>query len=166
MKLKFKKSQAALEFLTTYGWAFLVILIMIGALAYFGILSPSKVLPSRCNFGPELQCLDYKITVSSTEGNVSIKLKNNVGDTVTGTLAALNKEDGTTYGCTINAQNTTISNWGAASVRDVGGTACPTTTGWVAGTKAKALVTMTYYTATSGATYTKNVQGEIYTTVT
>ena len=29
------------EFLTTYGWAFLIILIMIGALAYFGILSPS-----------------------------------------------------------------------------------------------------------------------------
>ncbi|MBI2659218.1 hypothetical protein HYX05_03935 [Candidatus Woesearchaeota archaeon] len=45
------KSQAALEFLTTYGWAFLVILIMIGTLAYFGILNPSKILPNRCNFG-------------------------------------------------------------------------------------------------------------------
>ena len=32
-----KKSQAALEFLTTYAWAFLVIIIMIGALAYFGV---------------------------------------------------------------------------------------------------------------------------------
>jgi nicotinamide riboside transporter PnuC len=36
-----KKSQAFLEFLTVYGWAFLVILVMIGALAYFEILSPS-----------------------------------------------------------------------------------------------------------------------------
>ena len=51
MKRNGKKSQAALEFLTTYGWAFLIILIMIGALSYFGILSPSKLLPNRCNFG-------------------------------------------------------------------------------------------------------------------
>ena len=52
----FRKSQAALEFLTTYAWAFLVILIMIGALAYFGMLSPSKLLPDRCNFGSEVSC--------------------------------------------------------------------------------------------------------------
>ena len=37
-----RKAQAALEFLTTYGWAFIVILIMIGALAYFGVLNPSR----------------------------------------------------------------------------------------------------------------------------
>ena len=43
-----KKSQAALEFLTTYGWAFLVILIMIGALAYFGVLNPEKYPTDIC----------------------------------------------------------------------------------------------------------------------
>ena len=48
-----RKSQAALEFLTTYAWAFLIIIIMIGALAYFGVLSPSKLLPDRRNFGSE-----------------------------------------------------------------------------------------------------------------
>ncbi len=42
IKKYFKKSQAALEFLITYGWAFLVILLMIGTLSYFGILSPSQ----------------------------------------------------------------------------------------------------------------------------
>src|SRR3990167_2852536 len=66
------KSQAALEFLTTYGWAFLVILIMIGSLAYFGILNPSKILPDRCNFGPEFECLDYQI--SSTTGTFKLRL--------------------------------------------------------------------------------------------
>jgi len=30
-----KKSQAAMEFLMTYGWAILVVLVAIGALAYF-----------------------------------------------------------------------------------------------------------------------------------
>ena len=68
-----KRAQAALEFLTTYGWAFLVILIMIGTLAYFGILSPGKYLPNRCTFGSELQCIDYQI--SATGNTFRIKLK-------------------------------------------------------------------------------------------
>jgi len=53
MKSYYNKSQVALEFLATYGWAFLVILIMIAALSYFCILSPSKLPPDRCNFGSE-----------------------------------------------------------------------------------------------------------------
>ena len=32
------KSQAAMEFLMTYSWAILVVLVAIGALAYFGVL--------------------------------------------------------------------------------------------------------------------------------
>jgi uncharacterized protein (UPF0333 family) len=35
-----KKSQAAMEFLMTYGWAIIVVLVAISALAYFGVLSP------------------------------------------------------------------------------------------------------------------------------
>jgi len=37
-----KKGQAAMEFLMTYGWALLVVLIAIGALAFFGVLNPSR----------------------------------------------------------------------------------------------------------------------------
>ncbi len=51
-----KKGQAALEFLATYGWAFLVILVMIGALAYFGVLDPSRYISESCGFGAELPC--------------------------------------------------------------------------------------------------------------
>lgn len=40
-----KKGQAAMEFLMTYGWAILVVLIAIGALAYFGVLSPERFKP-------------------------------------------------------------------------------------------------------------------------
>lgn len=42
-----KKSQQALEFFMTYGWAILVVLIAIGALAYFGVLSPDRFLPKE-----------------------------------------------------------------------------------------------------------------------
>ena len=39
---KTKKAQASMEFLMTYGWAILVIVLLVGALAYFGILTPPK----------------------------------------------------------------------------------------------------------------------------
>ena len=66
-----KKGQAALEFLTTYGWAFLVILVMIGALSYFGVLSPENYIPDSCNFGSVMSCSGaYAVTSSGATDNV------------------------------------------------------------------------------------------------
>jgi hypothetical protein len=62
-----KKSQSALEFLTTYGWAFLVILIMIGALAYFGILNPSRYLPDRATATSGFNVREFRM-VSAAQG--------------------------------------------------------------------------------------------------
>lgn len=45
--MKTKKGQMAMEFLMTYGWAILVVLFAIGMLAYFGVLSPQKLLPQK-----------------------------------------------------------------------------------------------------------------------
>ena len=47
LRTKSDLSQAALEFLTTYGWAILVVLIAVGALAYFGVLDLGKFLPEK-----------------------------------------------------------------------------------------------------------------------
>ncbi len=41
-----KKGQAT-DFLMTYGWAILVVIGVIAALAYFGVLDPSKLLPEE-----------------------------------------------------------------------------------------------------------------------
>ena len=76
-----RKGQAALEFLTTYGWAFLVILVMIGALAYFGVLNPRGLLPSRCTFSPEIYCLEHQ-TLSSTNV-LNFRMRNDVGSSAT-----------------------------------------------------------------------------------
>ena len=70
-----RKGQAAMEFLMTYGWAILVVLVAIGALAYFGILSPSKFLPSSCMLSGGFSCTQYKVTASS----VTIGVQNNLG---------------------------------------------------------------------------------------
>jgi hypothetical protein len=41
------KSQAAMEFLMTYGWALLVVLIVIAALVFFGLLNPDRYTPDK-----------------------------------------------------------------------------------------------------------------------
>ena len=55
------KGQAAMEFLMTYGWAILVVLVVIGALSYFGVLSPSTLLPEKCTFPVSVSCTDHSV---------------------------------------------------------------------------------------------------------
>ena len=79
MRLTFRKSQAAMEFLMTYGWAILVVLAAIAGLAYFGVLSPEKFLPEKCVLEPGLACVSHK--VESTK--VTMVLSNGKGKSIT-----------------------------------------------------------------------------------
>ena len=78
-KMKTRKSQAALEFLMNYGWAILVVLIAVGALAYFGVLNPLKPkiieVDTISNYGeldivvdsePELQDICNSLVLNNT----------------------------------------------------------------------------------------------------
>ncbi len=83
-----KRGQAAMEFLMTYGWAILVVLAAIGALAYFGVLNPGQLLPDKCTFPSSFDCVD-KPVVNFDTGEVQIAVRNDVGypiDTVGATL--------------------------------------------------------------------------------
>src|SRR3989338_7083429 len=74
-----RKGQSAMEFLMTYGWAILVVLIAIGALAYFGVLNPARFLQSSCTLFPGVACQSFKVGVSSAD----FVLQNGVGQAVT-----------------------------------------------------------------------------------
>lgn len=78
-----RKGQAALEYVITYGWGFVVILVVIGALAYFGYLNPSRYVPSRCSLGVQLECVDYRLVEADPDvphnGNITLILRNNFG---------------------------------------------------------------------------------------
>ena len=65
-----------MEFLMTYGWAILVVLIAIGALAYFGVLNPGRFLPNSCTVGPGIGCDDFRVT----QTDVQLILRNGLGD--------------------------------------------------------------------------------------
>ena len=154
----FKRSQAALEFLTTYGWAFLIILIMIGALAYFGILKPSRLLPNRCIVGAEFQCLDYQIKAT----DVKLRLKNNVGEAIDVTILSITDESANPLTCT--SPSPLPLSWKAGEIEDITFTSCANGA-LIDGEKAKVLFTMRYNTVTSGPDYAREVKGEVYATV-
>lgn len=73
------RAQAALEFLMTYGWAIMVVMMAIGSLSYFGILSPDAFLPKKCSLPAGISCLDYEVGSS----RITLVLQNNFGETIT-----------------------------------------------------------------------------------
>lgn len=79
LRTKSDSSQAALEFLMTYGWAILVVIGATAVLAYFGVLSPENFLPNRCAFPAGLACLDYNVETYK----VVLVLQNGLGDLIT-----------------------------------------------------------------------------------
>ena len=50
------KGQAVVEYLTTYGWAILGLLIVIAVLFSSGILSPNYLISEECSFGTSFRC--------------------------------------------------------------------------------------------------------------
>ena len=75
---KNSKAQAAMEFLMTYGWALLVVLIAIGALAFFGLLNPSRFLPDKAELGPGLIIQGMSVN----ETHTTLIVKNGLGRTI------------------------------------------------------------------------------------
>jgi len=74
-----KKGQAAMEFLMTYGWAILIVLLAIAALAYFGVLSPGKYVPSSCVLETGLACTDFKVVGGVNTSEITIYVRNGIG---------------------------------------------------------------------------------------
>lgn len=95
------KGQTAVEYLMTYGWAILIILIVAGVLAYYGIFQPQGFLgPTARGFG-QLQVLNpWALT---TGGAITMNLQNQVGGTVNVTdISATITNGGTGKGtCTL-----------------------------------------------------------------
>ncbi|MEK6949795.1 MAG: hypothetical protein AABX34_06235 [Nanoarchaeota archaeon] len=170
-----RKSQAALEFLTTYSWAFLVIIIMVGALAYFGVLSPSKLLPDRCNFGSEVGCnKDFMVVNNVNDNTLTLRLENDFGGPVTVTTATTVTIDVVAAGACTPQIGTTIAT--LANI-PVGGFTwnsdatiifaadCAAGTALVEKEKVKFTIELVYFPVASGSTYTKRVFGEVFTTI-
>jgi len=61
-----RKAQAAMEYLITYGWAVLIMIVVVGALFYLGIFTSPSI--STCSFETSgFTCYEHKLT-SNTSG--------------------------------------------------------------------------------------------------
>ncbi len=69
------KGQSALEYLITYGWAILIIAVVV-SLLYFFVAVPSSVVPNSCSFTSGVDCQDMEFGSNSINSSVSILLNN------------------------------------------------------------------------------------------
>lgn len=68
-----KRAQAAMEYLMTYGWALLVIVLVLGALIYLGVLNPQGRMQDMCNIQIGYGCDVVGLT---TNGTLHLKVTN------------------------------------------------------------------------------------------
>ena len=61
-----------MEYLMTYGWAILVVLIALGALFYLGVFSPS--VPNVCQFNAPFTCIGGDVKGDESEGIIEFKV--------------------------------------------------------------------------------------------
>ncbi len=74
------RGQSALEYLMTYGWALVVIAIIIGVLV---VLLGSSTTVNNCTMSPAAGGFGYVDHAVNVDGNLSIRFRNETGKTVT-----------------------------------------------------------------------------------
>jgi hypothetical protein len=141
------KGQTAIEYLMTYGWAILIILIVAGVLAYYGIFAPAGFLaPTARGFG-QVQVLN-PWSVEGTAGTITMNMENRVGGTITVTDITY-ADDTTTYsGGTCTGMTTAINSGEKAVV------SCAPATGPGAATGSSYTLTVTITYTYQGGTFT------------
>ncbi|MGC9099017.1 MAG: hypothetical protein ACP5HW_00500 [Candidatus Micrarchaeia archaeon] len=70
------KAQSAMEYLMTYGWAILIISVVLGALFSLGVFSGSSMLGTSCIAAPGYLCQN---PVLSTSGTLTFLFGQNIG---------------------------------------------------------------------------------------
>lgn len=79
-----KRAQAAFEFLSTYVWAILVILIVVGGLYYLGVFNVQVFIPQTCSLDSSIACPSYSLQKNSTSSyNLRLRLENAQSNAIT-----------------------------------------------------------------------------------
>jgi len=146
------KSQAALEFLTTYAWAFFSMLVAIGALYYFGVFDFSKFLPQECNFPSQFECIDFGFVGAE----VRLKLVNNIGEPIDVIGITITNDAADPLSCNL-ALPALPSSWQPGDEMEVTFDTCINGV-FIIGERTDAIISMTYCApATTGCPETSDV---------
>ena len=163
-----KRGQAAMEFLMTYGWAILVVLVVIGALVYFmGPNIINSMIPDKCLTGDSgLVCQGAVITAGTgAASTIKIKIQNNYEETVAITNVSFAKPDGNVICSVANPACFTVGvangNLSSGKSCDISATSCGVT---AAGSKSKFVIITKSYKESAGAGFVSPVMGELVRT--
>jgi hypothetical protein len=74
------KAQSALEYLMTYGWAILIVIIVGAALYALGVFNPGTFTGQKSTGFSAVQMDDFKL---DTDGNLTLQIGNRRGRTIT-----------------------------------------------------------------------------------
>lgn len=150
-----QKSQAALEFLSTYAWVFIVISITIGALYYFGIFDFSKYLPQKCIFPLQFKCMDFSLQPTK----VKIKLVNNIGEDIKVTSLDITNDAVDPIQCT-GVSPSLPFDWQHATEKDITFESC-SKGGYISDTRVELKITMKYFAPATPGNPVHVINGKI-----
>lgn len=75
-----RKGQSAFEYLMTYGWAILIVVVVAGVLAYYGVFNPGKLIGvGKVGFSQVDVVQPWSF---SAGGNLSLIIENRVGKSI------------------------------------------------------------------------------------
>jgi len=88
-----RKSQTAMEFMLVYGWAIMIILLIVSVIAYFGFFNINKFLPNVCEFPAGFECIDWSI--NGDADTIELAMRNRLGASVDiVNITLVNQENG------------------------------------------------------------------------
>jgi hypothetical protein len=150
-----------MEFLMTYGWAIMIVLVGIGAFAYFGILNPQKTLPDRCTFTAGIDCAETRLILQGgNQLNVTVVLANKLGERIIIQNVTMNTtRGGANYGNTFCLPTTTVDADGRQTISCL----LPAGSAIQRGKGGKAQVTIQYRKLSGSLTQVAN--GELMATI-
>ena len=73
--MKSFKGQAAIEYIMTYGWAILALVIVVGILFGSGVLNPTYLVAEECDLGSNFPC-NFIIFNEAGESRISLEIYN------------------------------------------------------------------------------------------
>lgn len=145
-----KKSQASLEYLTTYAWAFLIIITIIGVVYYLDLLDFQRFLPQKCTFSSQFPCQDFSVG----DGELKVKILNSIGGNIYIKSLEISNKESPRLVCTQTYLNTGSGEvlfpppsdplWNAGKEIDIRFAGC-SGGGYLKGDRVEAVVAIGYY---------------------
>lgn len=150
------KGQVALEFLTTYAWAFILILITIGALYYFGVFDFDKYLPQKCTFPSQFECLDFNMR----DTEIRFKLHNDISEDLYVRNLSITNDANPPIICDKPLSFPPLGDWEYDEERDFVFSNC-TSGGFVKGERIEVKINITYYAVNTPSQPNHTINGKI-----